>query len=239
MKFCVVGSDTVHNEDYDGPVFTTPGTEVFMCVVAQSREEFIYQLKKISHVLGSLPKLQGVFVALVARVGRDIAMDIAFHTSNRPNGGHVAPVELAVLAYHRDEFNTFKETATTCKSMEDWERQKNFMRFQRFSGRDEMDTTPVEGWSHFQNFIKAVVESYSDTTPRPFFSTAKAQDCARHSIYQWLPSDIVLRLNQAVEQTMEDYTEGYPRGLGKTHLLFSQPPYYDDGLFRYEFYAPL
>ncbi|KAH9904238.1 uncharacterized protein B0H18DRAFT_964989, partial [Fomitopsis serialis] len=114
-------------------VTTASGRELFLCVLAQSREEFLYVAKKISLVVPSLGLLQGLIIVLIAPVA-EVDAD-AKHCRHRriyrtPDDGsrRTVDMEVGVLSYQSDELDDFKGGGAKFTRVAEWETQQgNFM----------------------------------------------------------------------------------------------------------------
>ncbi|KAH9924502.1 uncharacterized protein B0H18DRAFT_955417 [Fomitopsis serialis] len=118
--------NSVVRRDFENDV---AGTEVFLCVVTDTRAESMYQVRKIAAILGRHDLLHGFMIALVGKAPSNLDQDLHFKVAHANSDSDLPAVEVCVLSYERKEFDQFETRAREATCVEDWEKETlNFMR---------------------------------------------------------------------------------------------------------------
>jgi len=235
--------------------------QVFFCIVTQSREEFIYQTRKIALAIDDLAQLQGFIIVLLAGLGNSETDENSYRFTTK---AIFPPMEYAVLSCSRQDFYKFKLHASRYLTVKDWEGEYNFTRFVCH------DSWPLDGprrslvksgkdlqWDHFCKVFATIVDSYrasvgSNPLVEPLESFYIRPDLpstspeAGHnlnprsmspeapSFLKRIPGTVFTKLHRALVKIAGDIRETRNGGDGPSRgwLSQAQNPYGSEGTFR-------
>jgi len=229
------------------PPIDANNNQAFFCIVTQSREEFIYQTRKVALAVDSLQQVQGFLIALLS--GVDPGSEDCYHLRSRT---YLPPVELAVLSVPRHDFAKFKGRAWLHTSIEDWEEEINFMRFlndDNWPDKETESTAPLNfmkpgrdaNFRHFLSFFPTVVNSHRalyGSRPLLVYGWPDATEPGPQEFYllTMLPRHVFLSL-QRVLFRISGNIKGVEEGDGEKLWSQSYAPYHSDRQFRGSLYS--
>ncbi|KAH9911904.1 uncharacterized protein B0H18DRAFT_961543 [Fomitopsis serialis] len=108
--------NSVVRRDYENDV---AGTEVFLCVVTDTRAESTYQVRKIAAILGRHDLLHDFMIALVGKAPSNLDQGLHFKVAGANSDSDLPAVEVCVLSYERKEFDQFETRARDATCVED------------------------------------------------------------------------------------------------------------------------
>ncbi|KAH9919274.1 uncharacterized protein B0H18DRAFT_1122638 [Fomitopsis serialis] len=163
--------NTVYKEAIQGN--SQPASTPFLCLVAQTVEEFIYNVKKMVSIVESkaLHALQGFILVLVKQADGVVGADRIYHANSLRHlmfnlhtkhgfGDPKTPpqMECGVLFYGCQQFPDFLVLAKQASTMQHWEKG-NFMWFT--GARKGPQAVPSAAWELFEAFVHSTVATYA------------------------------------------------------------------------------
>ncbi|KAH9911875.1 uncharacterized protein B0H18DRAFT_289670 [Fomitopsis serialis] len=222
------------------PEYEPNNSDIFMCLVTQSREEFLYQTRKIA--LALTRSLVGFFIVLVAGLpSQQPDPDVSFKTSVL-QGDNVWPsVEVCLLFYQRRDFDRFKTRVRDGSNFDHWQEDYHFMRLLEANGMPL--TSPPEAYLRFRACVKSIIKRY-----RSLNSTPRAMAGLLHDRFNKIRvRDITGAIDIFCDGTITSLSTGamyvgcvIGGGAQGAEMIFHanarDRPYYEDGLFRIALY---
>ncbi|KAH9913528.1 uncharacterized protein B0H18DRAFT_960259 [Fomitopsis serialis] len=171
------------------PEYEPNNSDIFMCLVTQSREEFLYQTRKIA--LALTRSLVGFFIVLVAGLpSQQPDPDVSFKTS-------VLQETMSGLALR------FKTRVRDGSNFDHWQEDYHFMRLLEANGMPL--TSPPEAYLRFRACVKSIIRDIvPSTVPRAPWLVCYTIDSTKSAFATSLGPSISLRWhhNQSVDGCM-------------------------------------
>ncbi|KAH9928607.1 uncharacterized protein B0H18DRAFT_953858 [Fomitopsis serialis] len=209
-----------------------PGTEIFLTLVTDTRQEFVYQMKKCSQIAAALPSLtilQGFIVAMIGPAEATVERHDLYSARRVPPGAASQSMEVCVVVYTSAEFARFRVAASGAMGFEDWVEDPNFM-IKTYAA-----DVPADGFRLLDEHIHRIVLSHaSNIAQRSLLAPPRSEEMdtqlledvcqgAGDKVVRWLHRVVYEKLSAIVCQR---------QGLGKPFIGNGQQPYYAKGLSR-------